>query len=55
MSLICSSLCVHTLKVSKKVVGTLQVDKPKTAEHRVKLFNHLYQERGPMAFTKNLM
>lgn len=55
MSLICSSLCVHTLKVNKKVVGTLQVTKPKMTEHRVKLFNHLYHERGPMAFTKNWM
>jgi hypothetical protein len=55
MSLICISLCVRTPKVRKKVAGTLQVTKPKTTEHRVKLFNHLYHERGPMAFTKNWM
>jgi hypothetical protein len=55
MSLVCGSLCVLTLKVSNKVVGTVQVTRPKTLEHRVKLFNHLYHERGPLAFTKNLM
>jgi hypothetical protein len=55
MSLMCSSLRVHTLKISKKVVGTHQVTKPKMTEHRVKLFNHLYHERGPLAFTKNMM
>jgi hypothetical protein len=55
MSLICGSLCVHTLKVSKKAVGPVQVTTPKMSEHRVKLFNHLYHERGPLAFTKNLM
>lgn len=42
-------------EVSNKVVGTVQVTRPKTLEHRVKLFNHLYHERGPLAFTKNLM
>jgi hypothetical protein len=55
MFLISGSLCIHALKVSKKAVGPAQVTKPKTSEHRVKLFDHLYQETGPLAFTKNLM
>lgn len=41
--------------VCKKAVKTVQVTKPKTSEHRVKLFNHLYLERGPLAITENLM
>lgn len=43
------------MKLNKKAVKTLQLTKLKTSEHRVKLFNHLYHERGPLAITENLM
>jgi hypothetical protein len=43
------------MKVSKKVVKAVPVTSPKTSEHKVKLFNHLYLDKGPLTITDNLM
>ncbi|XP_069704134.1 uncharacterized protein eIF2Bdelta [Periplaneta americana] len=43
----------HVNKKAVKVAG--KAAKLKTPEHRVKLFNHLYNERGPLAITENSM
>ncbi|KDR23592.1 Translation initiation factor eIF-2B subunit delta [Zootermopsis nevadensis] len=41
--------------LNKKAVKIERLTKVKTSEHKVKLFNHLYHERGPLAITENLM